>query len=179
MKTSNGEIKVIIGLGNPDSDYSNTYHNIGSLFVDYLINQKNNNISDFKQPSHKHFEFISGKTTFVKPLVFMNESGTAVKEMTSFFNLKPENILVVHDDSDMLIGNYKLSFDQNSAGHKGIQSIIDNLKTKKFHRLKIGIRPQEEKVRLKAEEFVLKKIKKKDVELLENVFNLIVIDLDL
>ena len=101
----------------------------------------------------------------------MNQSGPVIKQALDYFKFKPQDIVVVHDDSDMTVGNYKLSFDQRSAGHKGVQSIIDALGTQKFWRLKIGIRPASEQVRQKAEEFVLKKISKKDLAILEKIFS--------
>ena len=107
----------------------------------------------------------------------MNESGGAIKQALTYLKLKPEQIAVVHDDSDMTIGNYKISFDQSSGGHKGIQSTINSLKTQKFWRIKIGIRPVNEKVRQKAEEFVLKGISKKDESDLALVFGQIISEL--
>ena len=180
METSNIKIKAVIGLGNPSEEYLQTYHNIGRLFVDFLAEEK-----EFDSPSKKNFEFFKSPISInqplhphksadglilIKPLLYMNESGKAIKEAVKYFGLKPEEIIIAHDDSDMVIGNHKLSFDQSSGGHKGIQSIIDALETQKFWRIKIGIRPQNEKNRKKAGEFVLKKISKKDSVILENIF---------
>lgn len=87
---------------------------------------------------------------------------------------KPEEVLIVHDDSDIALGNFKLSFGRGSAGHKGVESIINALGTKNFWRLRLGIRPQErgglEAARKKAEEFVLRKISAKDRKTLGEVF---------
>jgi PTH1 family peptidyl-tRNA hydrolase len=107
----------------------------------------------------------------------MNVSGPAVKQALAYLKLKPEQIAVVHDDSDMIVGNYKISFDQSSAGHKGVQSIINALKTQKFWRIKIGVRPVKEKVRQKSEEFVLKGISKRDESDLALVFGQIISEL--
>lgn len=180
-KTSNSKIKAAIGLGNPAEEYLQTYHNIGRLLVEYLANGK-----EFDSVSKKNFEFFKlsnisvnqspnqcesvNDLILIKPLLFMNESGRAVQEATKFFNLKSEEMVIVHDDSDMVTGNYKISFDQSSGGHKGIQSIIDALGTQKFWRIKIGIRPQNEKTRKKAEDFVLKKISKPDSQKIKDVF---------
>ena len=155
-------IKLIIGLGNPESQYGQTYHNAGFLFI--------NKMSDYgKFKNNKNFEYLKiNGLIFIKPLVFMNESSKAVFAAMKYFKAKPEEILIVHDDSDIEIGKFKISFGRGSAGHNGVESIIKSLKTKDFWRLRIGIRPQKSKQ--KAEKFVLKKISKKDLEILEKVF---------
>ena len=139
------KFKLIIGLGNPDPKYENTFHNVGHLFVDF-----------------------SGKG--VKSEVFMNKSGEFAKEQIKKNKVKPEQLLIVHDDSDIELGKYKLSFGRSSAGHRGVQNIIDQLKTQDFWRLRIGIRPPREKVRAKADELVLKKISPANKKKLEEVF---------
>lgn len=98
----------------------------------------------------------------------MNESGRFVVNMVRKYNIKPEKILIVHDDSDIESGKYKFSFGRGSAGHKGVESVINALKTKNFWRLRIGIRPKKV-LRKKAEEFVLKKITKKDLAVFNKV----------
>lgn len=164
------KIKVIIGLGNPDSNYRNTYHNVGCLFIDYLASR------DLAKPD-KLF-----KSDF-----FMNESGAFVKKIMKKHGLKSEELFVAHDDSDIQIGRYKISFGHGSAGHKGAESIIKNLKTstkskfasdgKNFWRLRIGVRSkidlpiESASRRIKAGDFVLKKISAEDKKTLEKVFD--------
>ena len=170
MDKSTPKIKALIGLGNPSKQYQNTYHNVGRNFVQRL--SLSNAVTKFLSPPNKNFEYCQlPDKILVLPTTFMNESGLAVKQATAYFKLKPEEILVVHDDSDMNLGKFKMTFNQRSAGHHGIQSIIDHLKTQKFWRLKIGIRPTQEAVRQKAEKFVLKKISKNDSEVLSSVFD--------
>ena len=185
MESSQVKIKIIVGLGNPDKKYENTYHNAGHLFIDFLT--KNS------KPKAK-----SSKTN-----VYMNESGKFISKVAKKSGIKPESIMIVHDDSDILIGDYKISFDRSSAGHKGIESIINALGTQKFWRLRIGIRPAQQtnadltqtnaekfrqrksaadfqvriSPRLKAEEFVLKKISASNKKILEGVFLKAVSDL--
>ncbi len=106
----------------------------------------------------------------------MNKSGKAVAEAKKRFKVKSEEILIIHDDSDIELGKYKFSFGRGSAGHKGIESIIKALKTKNFWRLRIGIRSKKvglsaEARRAKAEDFVLKKITKKDLLIFNEVFS--------
>jgi len=99
----------------------------------------------------------------------MNESGGFVKKMLRKKGVRPEALLVIHDDSDLNLGSFKLSFGRGSAGHKGAESVIRTLGTKDFWRLRIGIRPIVGR-RKKAGEFVLKKISAKDKKTLESVF---------
>ena len=73
-----------------------------------------------------------------KPQTLMNESGTAVKAMMDFYKLLPEDLVIIHDDTDIQFGKYKIAADSRSAGHKGVQNIIDNLGTQKFKRIRIG-----------------------------------------
>jgi len=176
MDKATPSIKAIIGLGNPAPEYQKTYHNIGRIFVDYYRSSlKDQALTKFLNPPRKKFDYCQlADHLLIRTATFMNESGAAVKQALAYFKLKPGEVIVVHDDSDMTVGNYKISFDQRSAGHKGVQSIIDTLKTQKFWRLKIGIRPKSEGIRQKAEKFVLKKISRKDEVDLSSVFDEII-----
>jgi len=152
---------IIIGLGNPGKEYEKTYHNVGILFVNYLTD---------KVPPISNSKFLISNT-------FMNQSGGFVKKALKKTGVKPEEVLIVHDDSDIELGKYKISFSRGSAGHKGIESIIQSLGTKNFWRLRIGIRQpatgKRQAARKKANEFVLKKINKRDLGTLEKVFQII------
>ncbi|MDP1706509.1 MAG: aminoacyl-tRNA hydrolase [bacterium] len=165
-------IKLIIGLGNPGQEYENTYHNAGNKFVDFLKKKLiDDNISYKKE---KGFEYAKiNDLTLAKTLVFMNESGLAVKKAAVFTKAKPEEILVVHDDSDLNIGDQKISLNRGTGGHKGVESAAKNLKTKNFWRLRIGIRP-EEKNRSKAGSFVLKNISTANLKKIENLFEKVI-----
>ncbi len=166
MQKSNA-IKAIIGLGNPGEQYELTYHNVGKMAVEYMASQQGRVL---KTPSHKSFSATSSSPILAYAETFMNGSGRAVKELSEYFSLTPDQIVVAHDDSDMTIGTWKLASEQSDAGHHGIESVINHLGTNKFQRIKIGIRPSQENVRKKAEEFVLKRISKKDRGALEDVF---------
>ena len=144
------KIKLIIGLGNPGKEYERTKHNAGFLFIDELENESFPPTGDV--PKGQKI-----KITLAKSQSFMNESGKAVADLIKFYKLKPENTLIVHDDIDILWGNYKFSFGRSSAGHKGVESIIKSLKTKNFWRLRIGIQPAFAKKHVKADKIILKK----------------------
>jgi len=134
----------IIGLGNPGSKYSKTYHNIGRFFADQFLSLNAN----LAQP-----KLIQVFT----PVGFMNETGQEIAKFSKEKKILPSQILVIHDDSDQPIGQYKFVFASGSGGHKGVEGLISHLKTNEFHRLKIGIRPKSEVIRRKAGDFVLKK----------------------
>lgn len=144
--------KAILGLGNTGSKYKNTYHNAGHQMIDFLI-EKN---------------ILPEKIIIAKNDGFMNESGTSALKVLKKIGKKPEDLLVIQDDSDIILGKYKLSIDRSSAGHKGIEDIINKIGSKNFWRLRIGIRPKEEEG--KALDFVLKKISKENKKILEKVF---------
>lgn len=163
---------LVIGLGNPDPALEETYHNIGLLAVQWLAEHLPDDEAARPFRTHKDlFAYTKAKKTiFIRPLVYMNESGLAVKEALHVFGATPKDIVVIHDDSDLTVGTFKLSNGGRSAGHKGIQSIIDHLKTQEFKRIRIGIREADEAHRKKAGDFVLSPITKKDHALFREVF---------
>jgi len=164
--------KIIVGLGNPLPEYDATYHNVGMLALKHMANElKNGGEPLVFKPHKKLFEYaLAGGTALVLPLTFMNESGTAVKEAMKKFGAAVKDLVVIHDESDLPVGTYKMSSERGAAGHKGAQSIMDALRSKEFLRVRIGIRDKNEKKRKKASEFVLKKITPKDMKTLRTVF---------
>lgn len=146
-------IKAVIGLGNPDEKYKYTAHNAGHLVVEHLA------LSPFILSPKKLFWFSKlNKTQLIKTNVAMNFSGNVLKEVMTILEFRPEELVIVHDDSDIVLGNSKLSFGKHSAGHRGVESIFKMLKTDKLWRLRIGIRPAREKVREPAMKLVLKEL---------------------
>lgn len=159
---------LIIGLGNPGKEYEKTYHNAGFLALQHLARDAGKN---WKRGADSWEYLKLGKSILVRPLTFMNNSGQAVKSALAYFKVLPQNLLVIHDDSDLPLGKYKLVFGRGSAGHKGVESIQKALKTKEFSRLRLGIRPEVKGVGLppegrreKAETFVLKKMSSADLK---------------
>ncbi len=171
---------LILALGNPSAEYEDTYHNAGLLALPQIfLTLTGGDFESLEWKTHKKlFEYaessrLSSRVSrfiFARPLVYMNESGLAAAEAMKKFNIKPENLVVVHDDSDITLGEFKLSFDRSSGGQKGAQSIIDHIKTQAFRRVRIGIRPAKESKRQKAGDFVLKKITLTSMKVLEKVF---------
>lgn len=171
MSTSR-KIEIVVGLGNPGDDYKDTYHNLGFLALDYLaLKIKKEMNSDLKFQTSKSKKFSHAKAPGVillKPLTFMNEAGQAVKTALKFFKIPKENMLVIHDESDLNIGDYKFSFNRGSAGHRGVESIIKELGSKSFMRLRIGVR-HKENTRTPALKFILKKISPLDRKILYSI----------
>jgi PTH1 family peptidyl-tRNA hydrolase len=163
---------LIIGLGNPDPALEETYHNAGALAVKWIAEHAEDGGAAPKFRAHKGtFSYARiGNDIFIRPLVFMNESGRAVKEAMRTFDATAENIVVIHDDSDIAIGDFKRATGGGSAGHNGIRSIVDHLHTEDFTRIRIGIREKDEVRRKKAGDFVLSPISTADKKTFEEVF---------
>lgn len=156
-------MKLIVGLGNPGKKYNKTRHNIGFRVIEEL----------------KSFDLAQDKIILLKPDTFMNDSGKAVKKILKYSKLNTRDLIVIHDDIDLPFGTIRVNKDSSSAGHKGVQSIIDELGTKDFTRIRFGIRPERKvdttkfvlKEFTKEEEKQLSEIIKKAVEQIELLFN--------
>jgi PTH1 family peptidyl-tRNA hydrolase len=140
---------LIVGLGNPGRKYTKTRHNIGSRIIDALKKE----ISD-------------EKVILFKPDTFMNNSGKAVREEINYYKIPVENLIVIHDDIDLSFGIIRVSKNVSSAGHKGVQSIIDELGTQDFTRVRIGIKPD---YKVDTEKFVLEKFPKQEEKQLKEI----------
>jgi PTH1 family peptidyl-tRNA hydrolase len=156
-------LNLIVGLGNPGERYKNTRHNLGYRVVDFLAEK---NKKDFK-PGKGEFLFCEiqikeERICLTKPLTFMNSSGVAVVEAMANFNLEIENLLVVCDDVNLPLGKIRIREKGTEGGHKGLRSIIYQLNSIDFARLRMGIGDTPEKVDL--EEFVLEDFKEKEKE---------------
>ena len=163
---------LIIGLGNPGTKYKKTRHNIGFRVLDEFQNE--NSFSDFEF-SKKFNSLISDGTVkrktilLAKPQTFMNNSGMPIKRLISFYKIKISNIIVVHDDIDLVFGTIRISEKKGSAGHKGVKSIIKELGTKDFTRIRIGIRNQKPGAKKNTEKYVLEKFTEQEEQDLENI----------
>jgi PTH1 family peptidyl-tRNA hydrolase len=136
---------LIIGLGNPGPKFQKTKHNIGFIVIDQFSRKKNfPNWEESKKNNclYTKKEMAGKEIELIKPLAFMNNSGRVVKSIVKKHYLKPENIVIAHDDIDLDLGKIKIVKNRGAAGHKGVQSIINELGTKNFIRIRIGIRPQ-------------------------------------
>ena len=162
---------IVVGLGNPGSKYEKTRHNAGFRVIE-LFRKKNGypTFSFSKKLQSEISEMIINeiKVVLVKPLTFMNLSGVAVKKILELSGVKLcsatkqsqilVNLVILHDDIDIPLGSVKLSSNRGSGGHKGVASIIKELGTKDFKRIRIGILPEKKPKIVDA--FVLEKFLK-------------------
>lgn len=173
---------LIVGLGNPGQSYQKTRHNLGWLVLDSLQRKWKENYSFSNWEELKKFKAkiskgeIENKTIILaEPLTFMNLSGQTVKILTSYYKIKPQDLIIVHDDIDIPFGNLKIARNRGTAGHKGVGSIVSELGTKNSIRLRIGIKPNNKAVKsyshIAVEKFVLKKFNTKEKEIIEEIIN--------
>lgn len=166
-------MKLLAGLGNPGKKYSITRHNVGFLLIEKIM-------KDFTWPAlkqNKNFQAKIGQTKLDEkkiivalPQDYMNNSGESVKKISAYYKIKPENIIIIHDEIDLPLGKFKTSFNRGSAGHHGVQSIIDQLKTKNFWRVRIGVGPKIKSLNFPNERFVLENFKKDELKQFNDLF---------
>jgi len=165
---------LIVGLGNPGQKFQKTRHNVGFRVLDLF--QKENNFPDFSL-SKKFNSLISKevleqkKIILAKPQTFMNDSGKAVKRLISNIQYPVSNLWVVHDDIDLSLGEIKIVKNRGSAGHKGVQSIINEIGTKNFIRFRIGIKKaQNSKFKTqKLDKFVLQNFTRDEEKIVNEI----------
>jgi len=152
---------LIIGLGNPGKRYEPTRHNIGFMALDVLAAQSEITLKQ------KSFNALWGKGTIAgnsvilaEPQTFMNLSGTAVRQLQSFFKTDISNLIVIHDDLDLPFGAVRLKVGGGTAGHKGLASIDSNLGTSEFMRVRLGIGKPVDKSRIEG--YVLEPFRKEE-----------------
>lgn len=133
-------IKMIVGLGNIGPQYEQTRHNTGFMIVEQFAKHHDLKIKTRKMNAKMGSTFINGdKVLVVEPTTFMNDSGIAVKPLKDYFGVSTENIVVVHDDMDLPIGKIRIKDKGSAGGHNGIKSLINNLGTEAFTRIRVGI----------------------------------------
>lgn len=160
-------IKLIVGLGNPSKEYEQTRHNAGFWFIDELAWQWKVSLKEDK----KYFGEVArvsraeGDVWLLKPLTFMNLSGKAVGALAQFYKIKPEEILVVHDELDIPCGRIRLKRGGGNGGHNGLKDIQAKLGTADFYRLRLGIDHPGDKALVSA--YVLNKPSAEDKQKIE------------
>lgn len=167
-------MKILIGLGNPESEYKNTRHNIGKEFLDILREElempeweKNKNLNaDISKDTEKEIVFI-------KPNVYMNDSGSVAAKVLKYFDVEAQNIILIYDELDLLAGEYKLSFQKHSKIHNGVNSVVDALNRDDFWFLRIGVRDESipfsvQQAGKDPSKYVLAKIPSSDFEKIKN-----------
>lgn len=145
-------MKLFIGLGNPGKEYQNTRHNVGHMLID-------------KAPKDK---------SFLKTDTYMNESGIFVQKKVHFYKINLEDLYIIHDDLDLPIGEWRLQFNRGAAGHHGVESIINNLGTHAFWRIRIGIGHPENNI--PVEDYVLKPFSSDEKKIINSLIKEIISD---
>ncbi|MFC1663979.1 aminoacyl-tRNA hydrolase [Patescibacteria group bacterium] len=162
---------LIVGLGNPGQKFQKTRHNLGFEVIDEF--SKENGFPEFKI-SKKFKSLVSEgsldkkKIILAKPQIFMNNSGKSVRSLIDFYKIKKMNLILVHDDIDLALGKIKISKGRGAAGHKGVESVILELKTKNFVRFRIGINNLKSEIK-STERFVLKKFSKEEQKIVKEI----------
>ncbi len=162
-------MKLIVGLGNPGKDYQKTRHNIGFLLIDYVAKKYDLEFNKEKFGALYTETIINGeKVLFIKPLSFMNLSGTVVRKYFDFYKLDVKDILVFQDDLDMNFGRVKFVYNSSSGGHNGIKDIEKNLGSKEYARLKIGVSHDRT---IDTKDYVLGSFSTEEIEKLNLIFD--------
>lgn len=169
---------LIVGLGNPGTEYEGTRHNTGRMLLERLAKAKD--FSPWKLDKKRNALISSGslgkeKVTLILPQGFMNNSGKSLKDLAGSLR-KAEKCLVVYDELDLPLGSIKLSFGRGSGGHNGIESVIRNIKTRDFPRIRVGISPTTPSGKMKKPsgelavvDYILGKFKPAELEQLKKV----------
>lgn len=157
---------LVVGLGNPGSQYEFTKHNVGFLTVDYLADKLNIKINKLKFKGLFAKEKIENEdVVLLKPQTYMNLSGESVRDFANFFKIPPENIIVVVDDVDLPMGKIRIRKKGSAGTHNGMKSIIYQLQSDNFIRIKVGIEREDRKDDLA--DYVLKGFSKDEVPVME------------
>ena len=165
-------MKLIVGLGNPGKKYEGTRHNMGFMTIDLLSDLSRIDVD--KEVFHGLMgrgKIFDEDVILFKPTTYMNLSGTAVSEVVNYFKIEKEDIIVICDDMAIEVGKIRLRSKGSSGGQKGLQNIIDNLKTEEFKRIRVGIGEPDE---YGAIDYVLGKPTKEERPLIEEAIKLAV-----
>ena len=158
---------LIVGLGNPGKNYEFTRHNAGFLTLDHIASELDTEINNLKNNALVADVVINNhRCLLVKPQTFMNNSGTAVRDIAKFYQIPPEKIVVIFDDISLPCGKLRIRRKGTDGGHNGIKSIIYHLNSDQFPRIKIGVgaKPNPE---YDLADWVLSKFSKDDTEQLK------------
>jgi len=157
-------MKLIVGLGNPGNEYNLTRHNMGFMYLDYYAKKENISINKQKFDGLYGETIIKGeKILFLKPQKYMNLSGEVIKRFVDYFNIATRDILIICDDLDTPIGNYKIKSKGSSGGHNGLKNIELMLGTQEYSRLKIGISNNK---KIETKDYVLGKLNDEEINLI-------------
>ncbi|MEG1646320.1 MAG: aminoacyl-tRNA hydrolase [Clostridia bacterium] len=161
---------IIVGLGNPDKMYQNTYHNIGFMCVDKLLNKLNQTLKEEKcKAKLVSFYHNSEKIAIACPQTYMNLSGESVRELLGYFHAEPKDCIVIFDDVDLPLGVVRVRKEGSGGTHNGMKNIVALASGNKMPRIRIGIGKPEGQMELK--DFVLSKVAGEKADILDKAFD--------
>ena len=183
-------MKLIVGLGNPGEKYQNNRHNVGFMFVDYLLatcNSQHKTSNQFMYDKYLLSEVcklqalrFGGQATsyklqndivLLKPQTFMNKSGVAIKSCVTRYTLNvTRDLIVVHDDLDIPLGKFKIQKGSGPKLHNGLESIENKLMNKDFLRIRIGVDNRDPNNRIDGETYVLQDFREEEKKIIRNTF---------
>lgn len=157
---------IIAGLGNPGKEYEMTRHNIGFEVIDYIASRYAAKVNKLKFKSLYGEINIGGEKVFlIKPQTFMNLSGEALREFSAFYKINSENIIVINDDISLKVGKVRIRRKGSAGGHNGLKSIIYQLNTDEFPRIKVGVGENDKG---DLADYVLGRFKKDEIKIMED-----------
>ena len=171
-------LKLIVGLGNPEKKYLSTRHNVGFWVLDSLAEKLTKTFSQQKKYESEllEYEFDSKLFHMMKPLSYINNSGIPIRKFIKNKNIEVENILIIYDDLDLDVGKIRLKQGGGSGGHNGLNSIIEQIGSKNFWRLRIGIGKPDDKN--KVIDYVLGKPSLDDKNLIHQSIEVMLSEID-
>jgi len=166
-------MKLIVGLGNPGEKYKNTRHNIGFMVLDEIARKRGVVMRLENQFESEKGDFNIGeeRVMLVKPQTFMNNSGEAVSKLKNYYKIDSEDIWVIHDDVDLELGKIRIVLGGSSAGHKGAQSVIDNIGTDRFWRIRVGVGKSDG---IPTEDWVLQNFSQNITQIIDKTANIMI-----
>ena len=177
-------LKLLVGLGNPGSEYHKTRHNVGFMVLEEISRKNNCTFRESKKLLGRTCEYGTGseKRRLLMPNTYMNESGKCVRSSKDWFNYENHELIILVDDMDLPLGKIRVRSKGSSGGHNGLKSIINHLGTSDFKRIKIGIGSPSELIKerkSKTVSHVLGRFSKEEFILLESIIQEIISCIDL
>lgn len=170
-------MKLYAGLGNPGEKYIGTRHNVGFMLMDKLASK----YSCSWEQSGKLESLIAKPAAvalmFTKPQTYMNNSGKAVSALMNYYNIEKVDLIVVHDDLDLRLGEFKMQTEKGPKEHNGLQSIEEALGYVDFERIRIGIDNREIGNRINGEDYVLQKFNNQELQIIDKVLDKLAVEL--
>lgn len=162
-------MKLIVGLGNPGKEYEGNRHNVGFMVVEEVVRLMGGDEKWRKEGRWEGEVWNKGELVVLKPMTFMNNSGRAVRKVKDYSKINMGDVWLVHDDLDIVLGEYKIQQGKGPKIHNGVKSVEKNLGGDDFWRVRVGVDNRDGKRRQSGEEYVLKNFSQEEKEMVEGV----------